>query len=181
LYVNHIEFENLETVVIAAPQECDQGVARNVPGYIERMLRQKGLPYTLGKGSARPSSPPPDTRAASTLAELVSIASNGQEELEDCVFIYDFNSAASTSTEQEQAFRSKLDNTKRYGVPLLYSFVFGRKLHLVLYQQCRSGLKVVNFVQAILGASAAKRLSRPRPASPREVQRLLKEFGGSFK
>lgn len=178
-YVNHVELENLKTVVIAVPGECERDAARKLANSVDGMLKQYRLPYTREEGVAEPSRSSRDRQDVSTLSKLLSIASNGQAQLKNCAFVFDFNPAASTTVEQEQSFRAKLEDTRRYGVPLLYSFILDEKLDLVFYEQCQSGLKAMGFVQAALGPLATQRLLHPRPASPQEIQRLLEEAGGA--
>lgn len=178
MHVDYVDFDGLQTVVLATSHQCGGGMAREALHSVQEMLKQYGLPYALGTGPAGMRPRRADTRAASTLAELVSIASNGQAQLRDCTFVFDYNSGAIASPQQEQTFRAELSDANRYGIPLLYSFVLDGKLNVVFYEQCRSGLKMMEFVQKVLGPSQSNRISRPRRASPQEVQRLLDEAGG---
>lgn len=179
-YVDYLDFENLKTITIGAAHECDSDEARRLFSAIRGLLRRYETPYALGRGSAGAATPSPDVRAPATLSELLSQASKGQAQLKDCVFIFDLNRAASVSPQQEQSFRARLENTRRYGVPLLYSFILDGKLSLVFYQQCHSGPRIAEFVQMVSDPKG-RRLSRPRLASPQEVQTLVGQAGGATK
>lgn len=178
IYIKNIDLESLRTFVIAVPGACEDYKARKLAHSVDMALKQYDLPYIREDGVAEPTQPSHSKQPLSTLPELLSAASNGQAQLKNCTFVFDFSRAASTSVEQEQAFRTKLENTRKYGVPLLYSFILDEKLTLIFYDQCQSGLKAMEFMQAVLGPLAAQRLSNPRLASTQELQRLLKEAGG---